>query len=76
MMWPEVAVLLLLLVQTSHARYLPSSCGNITEISYPFRLKGDLEKCGESLQLHWVYKEKYYWGDQTPMRPESNQVRH
>ncbi|XP_027938528.1 LEAF RUST 10 DISEASE-RESISTANCE LOCUS RECEPTOR-LIKE PROTEIN KINASE-like 1.2 [Vigna unguiculata] len=47
MMWPEVAVLLLLLVQTSHAGCLPSSCGKISNITYPFRLKGDPEKCGD-----------------------------
>ncbi|QCD99320.1 Wall-associated receptor kinase [Vigna unguiculata] len=46
-MWPEVAVLLLLLVQTSHALCHPASCGKISNISYPFRLKGDPEKCGE-----------------------------
>ncbi|XP_014503352.2 LEAF RUST 10 DISEASE-RESISTANCE LOCUS RECEPTOR-LIKE PROTEIN KINASE-like 2.1 [Vigna radiata var. radiata] len=48
-MWRETSslVLLLLLVHKSHARCLPSSCGNITNITYPFRLKGDPEKCGE-----------------------------
>ncbi|CAI9767984.1 unnamed protein product [Fraxinus pennsylvanica] len=26
----------------------PTSCGSITNISYPFRLRGDLENCGDS----------------------------
>jgi len=50
MLWREttlLVVLLLLLLHTSHARCLPSSCGKISNITYPFRLKGDPEKCGE-----------------------------
>jgi len=39
-------VVLLLLLQRSHGGCPPSSCGKIT-ITYPFRLKGDPEKCGE-----------------------------
>ncbi|WVY91450.1 hypothetical protein V8G54_036964, partial [Vigna mungo] len=40
-------VVLLLLVHKSHARCHPSSCGKITHISYPFRLQGDPEYCGD-----------------------------
>ncbi|BAT82365.1 hypothetical protein VIGAN_03236900 [Vigna angularis var. angularis] len=48
-MWRETTslVVLLLLVHRSHGGCLPSSCGNITNITHPFRLKGDPEKCGE-----------------------------
>ena len=47
-MWRETTLLvvLLLLIHRSHARCLPSSCGNITHITYPFRLQADPEKCG------------------------------
>ncbi|XP_027940224.1 rust resistance kinase Lr10-like [Vigna unguiculata] len=68
-MWRVVAVLLLLLVQTSHAGCLPSSCGKISYISYPFRLKGDPEKCGDeryelgcenNVTLLYLYSAKYH----------------
>ncbi|ESW33173.1 hypothetical protein PHAVU_001G048800 [Phaseolus vulgaris] len=49
MMWRERAfmVVLLLLVHKIHGGCPPSSCGKITNINHPFRLKGDPEKCGE-----------------------------
>ncbi|XP_027941056.1 rust resistance kinase Lr10-like [Vigna unguiculata] len=49
-MWREIAVtvLVFLLHQINGEDYgcSPSSCGKIRNISYPFRLKGDPEKCG------------------------------
>jgi len=49
MVWRETTLLvvLLLLVHKVHGGCPPSSCGKITDIRYPFRLKGDPEKCGE-----------------------------
>ncbi|KAK8473049.1 hypothetical protein PHAVU_001G047900 [Phaseolus vulgaris] len=56
MMWRERAVLVVLLLLLHHISATkdhqehvcpPSSCGKISNISYPFRLKGDPEKCGE-----------------------------
>ncbi|KAK8473057.1 hypothetical protein PHAVU_001G049101 [Phaseolus vulgaris] len=56
MMWRESAVLVVLLLLLHHISATkddqehvcpPSSCGNITNISYPFRLKGDPEECGD-----------------------------
>ncbi|KAM7478019.1 hypothetical protein LguiA_026232 [Lonicera macranthoides] len=47
----------------------PSSCGNIHNISYPFRLKGDPENCGDpryelacedDLNLMVLYSRKYF----------------
>ena len=48
-MWRERALLvvLLLLVHKVHGGCPPSSCGKITNIIRPFRLKGDPEKCGD-----------------------------
>ena len=40
-------VVLLLLLHKVHGGCPPSSCGKITDIHYPFRLKGDPEKCGK-----------------------------
>ncbi|XP_068471527.1 LEAF RUST 10 DISEASE-RESISTANCEUS RECEPTOR-LIKE PROTEIN KINASE-like 2.1 isoform X2 [Phaseolus vulgaris] len=49
MMWKERAfmVVLLLLVHKIHGGCPSSSCGQITNINYPFRFKGDPEECGE-----------------------------
>ncbi|XP_027939829.1 LEAF RUST 10 DISEASE-RESISTANCE LOCUS RECEPTOR-LIKE PROTEIN KINASE-like 2.1 isoform X3 [Vigna unguiculata] len=47
----------------------PSSCGKITNISYPFRLKGDPEKCGNkryelgcenNVTVLYLYSAKYH----------------
>ncbi|XP_014503367.1 rust resistance kinase Lr10-like [Vigna radiata var. radiata] len=53
-MWRERALFLVLLLLVHHIcatnkkqLCLPSSCGNITHISYPFRLQGDPENCGD-----------------------------
>jgi len=43
----ELLVVLLLLLHKVHGGCPPSSCGKITDIHNPFRLKGDPEKCGE-----------------------------
>ncbi|XP_022887042.1 uncharacterized protein LOC111402943 [Olea europaea var. sylvestris] len=46
------ALILIQLLQTSSARHNPqcnpSACGRISNISYPFRLTGDAEHCGDS----------------------------
>ncbi|XP_027939922.1 rust resistance kinase Lr10-like [Vigna unguiculata] len=56
-MWRESAFVLVVLLQVHHIcatkddqeQHLcpPSSCGKISNITYPFRLKGDPEKCGD-----------------------------
>jgi len=49
MWWRERAslVVLLLLLHKVHGGCPPSSCGKITNIRYPFQLKGDPKKCGD-----------------------------
>ncbi|KAF5442047.1 hypothetical protein F2P56_036929 [Juglans regia] len=34
-------------LKNNHSHCAPSSCGNIPNISYPFRLKGDPPNCGD-----------------------------
>ncbi|KAI9384100.1 hypothetical protein POPTR_012G003301v4 [Populus trichocarpa] len=55
--------------KTNHLCEHPSSCGHLTNISYPFRLQGDPENCGDpSYQLTCennrailsLYSGKYY----------------
>ena len=71
MMWRERAfmVLLLLLLRKIHGGCPPSSCGKITNIKKPFRLKGDPEKCGEkryelgcdnNVTVLYLYSAKYH----------------
>ncbi|BFG20595.1 hypothetical protein CerSpe_068690 [Prunus speciosa] len=52
-----------------HHRCEPSSCGKIQNISYPFRLKHDPEKCGDkryelscenNITVLYLYSGKYY----------------
>ncbi|XP_021629071.1 rust resistance kinase Lr10 isoform X2 [Manihot esculenta] len=46
----QIAFILLLLLQICHAKNdpcAPSSCGNILNISYPFRLQTDPKHCGD-----------------------------
>ncbi|ESW33181.1 hypothetical protein PHAVU_001G049300 [Phaseolus vulgaris] len=70
-MWRERAFMavLLLLVHKIHGGCPPSSCGKISNISYPFRLKGDPEKCGEeryelgcenNVTVLYLYSAKYH----------------
>ncbi|XP_068471521.1 uncharacterized protein [Phaseolus vulgaris] len=70
MMWRERAfmVLLLLLVRKIHGGCPSSSCAKITNINYPFRLKGDPEECGEkryelgcenNVTVLYLYSGKY-----------------
>ncbi|KAG7980981.1 hypothetical protein I3843_05G209700 [Carya illinoinensis] len=51
----------------THDNYscVPSSCGNISNISYPFRLKGDPPKCGDASALCGSCSSYYdcYLGD-------------
>ncbi|KAK8473052.1 hypothetical protein PHAVU_001G048050 [Phaseolus vulgaris] len=78
MMWRERAVLVVLLLLLHHISatkdeqqlFCPlSSCGKISNISYPFRLKGDPEKCGEeryelgcenNVTVLYLYSAKYH----------------
>ncbi|KAK8473056.1 hypothetical protein PHAVU_001G049000 [Phaseolus vulgaris] len=71
MMWRNRAfmVILLLLVHKIHGGCPPSSCGKITNINHPFRLKGDPEKCGEkryelgcenNVTVLYLYSAKYH----------------
>ncbi|KAK7377202.1 hypothetical protein VNO80_02623 [Phaseolus coccineus] len=78
MMWRERAVLVLLLLLVHHTCATmedqqhvcpPSFCGKISNISYPFRLKGDPEKCGEeryelgcenNVTVLYLYSAKYH----------------
>ncbi|KAK8473055.1 hypothetical protein PHAVU_001G048701 [Phaseolus vulgaris] len=78
MMWRERAVLVVLLLLLHHISATkddlehvcpPSSCGKISNISYPFRLKGDPEKCGEeryelgcenNVTVLYLYSAKYH----------------
>ncbi|KAG2389764.1 Rust resistance kinase [Vigna angularis] len=54
-MWRESALLVILLFRfqqisaTKHYVHscLPSSCGKVTNITHPFRLKGDPDRCGD-----------------------------
>jgi len=69
-MWRERAfmVVLLLLVWKIHGGFPSSSCGQITNINYPFRFKGDPEKCGlkryelgcvNNVTVLYLYSVKY-----------------
>ncbi|KAK8473053.1 hypothetical protein PHAVU_001G048600 [Phaseolus vulgaris] len=71
MMWRERAfmVVLLLLVHKIHGGCPSSSCGQITNINYPFRFKGDPEECGEeryelgcenNVTVLYLYSGKYH----------------
>ena len=62
-------VVLLLLVRKIHGGCSSSSCGKITNINYPFRLKGDPEECGEeryelgcenNVTVLYLYSAKYH----------------
>ena len=70
-MWRERAfmVVLLLLVRKIHGGCPSSSCGQITNINYPFRFKGDPEECGEkryelgcenNVTVLYLYFAKYH----------------